>query len=234
MCKNTFITTESQFETLVETLRDIHKEWTEAEVLDAAIRYADYFNSGRETRTAHIDISTPCMFHTNKDGSICGNGTQKKYAKENLEKMVGFKKPHGAKWHVAHLCENSSTAKHTCCNPEHIYFATPKENHNDIDRLGNATGVYKSHEVNRANNSGCFFNEKQRRKAQRKGGKVGGKAQLRMGTHNTLLKNKQCACCYRKFTALNIKQHQLSCFRNRLGLTPDEVKDRLNQLQSPA
>ena len=234
MCKNTFIKTEAQFENLVETLRDIHKEWTEAEVIDAAIRYADYFNAGRSTRISHIDITTPCMFHTNKDGSICTNGTQKNKAKANLEKLVGFKKPWGPKWHVAHLCENSSTAKHTCCNPEHVYFATPKENHSDVDRLGNATGVYRSHEVNRANNAGCFFNEKQRRKAQAKGGKVGGKAQLKAGTHNTQLRNQQCACCFRNFTALNIKQHQLSCFRNRLGLTPSEVMDRLSQSQSPA
>lgn len=229
MCKNTFIKTEAEFETLVETLRDIHNEWTEEEVLKSAVAYANYFNSPRSVRTAHIDLTTPCQFHTRKDHEIASNGMQKIKAKENLEKHVGMAKPYGSKWHVAHLCENSSSAHHVCCNPLHIYFATPKENHYDIDRLGNKTGVFKTVEKNKRDKKGAYFNPTLRKKAQSLGGKKGGKAQLRAGTHNTLIRNKQCRCCYKKFTALNIKQHEKACAKNLNIVFPEYAESANHQ-----
>lgn len=242
MCTNKFIQTQEQFADLVEKLRDIHKsEWTEEEILQAASEYARYFNSGKDVRTSHVDLSTPCTFHLRPDGTPRSPNSQKYQARKNLEEKVKKAKPYGAKWHVAHLCENSSGCDAVCTNPDHLYFATPKENHRDYDRLGNPTGAMKTVETNRANKSGAFHDPHYMKIAQKLGGKAGSKSQLKNGTHNTQLKNMTCRYCFKKVTAISVNRHELSCAK-KLGVAshlprptrtdPNPQEINLNNLHS--
>lgn len=219
MCKNTFVKTESQFNDLMELFTDMYKDThTHAEIHNMVLDYVTYFNADRKTRTAHANLSTPCQFSMNKDGSIKSNSAQKSWARKNLENLLGMAKPYGARWHVAHLCENSTSATHICTNPEHLYFATPKENHQDVDRLGRKTGVQKTIEYNQKNKTGAFHDPELRAIAQSMGGKVGSIRQFAEGTHNTINRNRQCRYCYSMHSAIQINRHELSCAK-KLGLS---------------
>lgn len=213
MCKNAFINSQEQLQDLILKFGDLYPDHTAQEITAMASQYAAYFNSPKAVRTAHIDLSTPCTFHMKDDGTPKSINAQKQRAKKNLEEHVGMAKPFGAKWHVAHLCEHGSNSATICTNPLHLYFGTPKENHADVDRLGNPTGALKTVETNRKNQTGAFHNPKERLISQRKGGVKGSKAQLAAGTHNTVLKNKQCRFCFDHFTSIHINRHEHKCAR---------------------
>jgi|11BtaG_2_1085332.scaffolds.fasta_scaffold00028_48 hypothetical protein len=215
MCNNTFVKTEKQFQDVVELMGDLNPDHTPEEVLVMATNYTVYFNSDRSNRVSHTDVTTPCQFHLKEDGTPFSIGAQKAQARRNLEAHVGMAKPFGARWHVAHLCENCSSAKQICVNPEHLYFATPKENHHDVDRLGNPTGALKSAVTNKANKTGCFHNPKVRHKAQKLGGIAGSRSQMKSGNHNTMKKDKTCKYCFSQHSAFHINQHEARCAKKR-------------------
>jgi hypothetical protein len=209
MCNNKFIQTQEEMNHLIdETFRSGNFEDYEEAKLHA-ISKAAYFNADRDHRVQHIDLSTPCEFH---NGQPWG-GSVRQEAYDKLEQVTGFRKPRGRNWQAAHLCANSSTAPHACTNPQHIYWATAKENHHDKDPAGNPTGVHKTIEYNKVNKTGSWHNPKQRKKAQSLGGSAGSKAQLKAGTHNTQIKTHKCPYCFREFSATVQARHIASCAR---------------------
>lgn len=74
----------------------------------------------REERTAHIDLTTPCIFPKNP--------SNKKYRKA----LIDYTDMNPGRWWFAcHACENDSH-NGMCANPLHLYWGTSCENSMDI------------------------------------------------------------------------------------------------------
>ena len=72
-------------------------------------------------RQAHINLSSAC---------ILGARHRMKQTLADYHNIEMFS---GRNIHTAHLCPNDTSNKgKVCLNPEHLYFATPSENFNDI------------------------------------------------------------------------------------------------------
>lgn len=218
MCQNKFVQTAEELNNLTDELFRSGEFLSYEKAHSFAIKKAAYFNAPRSHRTQHIDLSTPCEFHNGQPWT----GSVRLEAYEKLEQVTGFRKPHGRNWQAAHLCANSSTAPHACTNPQHIYWATAKENHHDKDPAGNPTGVHKTVQYNKVNKTGSWHNPSQRKKAQRLGGSAGSTSQLKSGIHNTQLKTHKCPYCFNEYSATVQARHIASCAR-KAGHTGKDI-----------
>ena len=74
-----------------------------------------------EERTAHIDLSGPCVRVTR------GIGTKPKRARKALAELTGHTDDEA---HICHRCEHGSQNGY-CLNPKHFYLGTVTENRHD-------------------------------------------------------------------------------------------------------
>ena len=87
---------------------------------------SEYILLPRETRTQHIDLSTPCV---PLSGGTYHRRKQQRF--DSLEVVNDLGNLQQAKVHECHLCPNCAAPKF-CGNPLHIYIGSATENVYDI------------------------------------------------------------------------------------------------------
>lgn len=118
----------------------------------------DYILLPLELRQNHLDIPTECLVLSEKKSTSVHHAARGILAYE-LKTTI----PSGMSIQLCHACNNKM-----CCNPKHLYWGTPKENHQDQV----AAGTYKHFKDRMINKYG----EEEYRKMQKKAASKGGSA----------------------------------------------------------
>jgi hypothetical protein len=88
-------------------------------------RIEEYILLPQSERQAHLRLDEDCLMR----------GGQSMYLKGLLAHILDTTIPSGKKIHVCHACHND-----LCSNPNHLYWGTPKENHQDALNNGKIFG----------------------------------------------------------------------------------------------
>lgn len=86
-------------------------------------RIEDYIKLSKEDRQSHLNLNESCVFR-----STIKNGTSG-LCKALLAHVLDTEIPFGMKIHLCHACNQGH-----CCNPNHLYWGTAKENFADTPR----------------------------------------------------------------------------------------------------
>lgn len=111
-----------------------------------------------EVRQKHLDLDRECLVISEKKSTSVHHAARGILA-YHLETTI----PSGMSVQLCHYCNNKM-----CCNPYHLYWGTPKENHQDQKRAG----TYKPFKERMVSKYG----EKEYRKMQKEYASKGGKA----------------------------------------------------------
>ena len=108
------------------------------------LKVAEWINESKEVRTAHLDMSEPCI--ERGGNSTVHRGVLAQYLNTDMPTKVD----------LCHNCGNGN-----CSNPKHLYWGTRKENIEDAkrhgtwksgyERLVEKHGVKKAKEIMRKN-----------------------------------------------------------------------------------
>ena len=118
----------------------------------------EYILLSLEERQFHLNLDAECIILCEKKSTSTHHAARGILA-WNLKTTI----PSGMKIHLCHACNNKM-----CCNPYHLYWGTPKENHQDQF----VAVTYKPFKVRMVNKYG----EEEYKKMMRQNASKGGKA----------------------------------------------------------
>lgn len=92
------------------------------------INLQEYMRLPKNERQKHLSLDEDCL--ERGGNSTCHKGV--------LAEFLGTQIPSGFGALLAHACHNGK-----CSNPKHLYWATPKENVDDLKRAGGFISIYQ-------------------------------------------------------------------------------------------
>ena len=93
------------------------------------IKIEEYLLLSLEERQLHLKLDDPCIERGGPE-----KGGLSSYCKGLMAHVHDTTIPSGMKIHVCHACNNGR-----CCNPNHLYWGTAKENYADMMANGGKT-----------------------------------------------------------------------------------------------
>lgn len=93
----------------------------------------EYIKLSKEERTSHLNLSVPCIERGGFSTKFCG------VLAEGLGTTIPERKVDGVQVHLCHACNNPK-----CSNVKHLYWGTPKENHDDGIKCGHIKSPWEN------------------------------------------------------------------------------------------